>query len=91
MRLIRSLKKITPAIDNNNPKFELNGALLDITSNGINIVATDTRRLAIVHLENSSEKELDIIIPKKAIIEDEVKQCFPRARRRPRTRPRSRY
>ena len=69
MRLIRSLKKITPAIDNNNPKFELNGALLDITSNGINIVSTDTRRLAIVHLDNSSENELDIIIPKKAIIE----------------------
>ena len=69
MRLIRGLKKITPAIDNNNPKFELNGALLDINSNHINLVSTDTRRLAIVSIENSSEKELDIIIPKKAIIE----------------------
>ena len=68
-RLIRSLKKITPAIDNNNPKFELNGALLDIKSNSINVVATDTRRLAFVTIENSSEKELELIIPKKAILE----------------------
>ena len=30
MNLIKSLKKINPAIDNNNPKFELNGALIDI-------------------------------------------------------------
>jgi DNA polymerase-3 subunit beta len=69
MRLIRSLKKITPAIDNNNPKYELNGALLDIKSEQINIVSTDTRRLAIVNIEHNSEVELDIIIPKKAIVE----------------------
>ncbi len=69
MKLIRSLKKITPAIDNNNPKFELNGALLDIQRDGINLVSTDTRRLALVHLPQPSEAELDIIIPKKAIVE----------------------
>jgi len=69
MRLIRSLKKITPAIDNNNPKYELNGALLDIKSEQINIVSTDTRRLAIVNIEHHSEVELDLIIPKKAIVE----------------------
>ena len=69
MRLIKSLKKITPAIDNNNPKYELNGALLDIKSEQINIVSTDTRRLAIVNIEHTSEVELDLIIPKKAIIE----------------------
>jgi DNA polymerase-3 subunit beta len=67
--LINSIKKITPSIDNNNPKFELNGALIDIKSQKINFVATDTRRLAISNLENISNKESQIIIPKKAIVE----------------------
>jgi len=67
--LIESLKKITPAIDTNNPKFELNGALIDIKTDTINFASTDTRRLAVVTITNNSEKELSIIIPKKAIIE----------------------
>jgi len=67
--LIESLKKITPAIDTNNPKFELNGALIDIQKEAINFASTDTRRLAVVTLDNKSENELSIIIPKKAIIE----------------------
>jgi len=67
--LIESLKKITPAIDTNNPKFELNGALIDIKNDFINFAATDTRRLAVVNIQNSSQEELSIIIPKKAIIE----------------------
>ena len=69
INLINSIKKITPSIDNNNPKFELNGALIDIKSNKINFVATDTRRLAIANLENISNERSQIIIPKKAIIE----------------------
>jgi len=67
--LVRSIKKIAPAIDVNNPKFELNGALIDIKQNHINIVATDTKRLALVSIENSSEKDISLIIPKKAIAE----------------------
>jgi len=67
--LIESLKKITPAIDSNNPKFELNGALMDIKQDSINFASTDTRRLAVVNVVNSSTDELSIIIPKKAIIE----------------------
>ncbi len=69
MELINSIKKITPAIDNNNPKYELNGALIDIKSSNINFVATDTRRLAVESLPNISNEEIQIIIPKKAIIE----------------------
>ncbi|MBT3280852.1 MAG: DNA polymerase III subunit beta [Campylobacteraceae bacterium] len=69
IHLINSIKKITPAIDNNNPKFELNGALIDIKSSKINFVSTDTRRLAVSYLENISNKDAKIIIPKKAIIE----------------------
>jgi len=67
--LIDSLKKITPAIDTNNPKFELNGALIDIKSETINFASTDTRRLAVVSINNQNDNELSIIIPKKAIIE----------------------
>ena len=67
--LIESLKKITPAIDTNNPKFELNGALIDIKKDSINFASTDTRRLAVVDITNQSESELSIIIPKKAIVE----------------------
>ncbi len=67
--LIESLKKITPAIDTNNPKFELNGALIDIKQESINFASTDTRRLAVVTIPNQSTNELSIILPKKAIIE----------------------
>ena len=67
--LIESLKKITPAADTNNPKFELNGALIDIQKDHINFVSTDTRRLAVVNVVQTSEKELSLIVPKKAIIE----------------------
>ena len=67
--LIDSLKKITPAIDNNNPKFELNGALIDIGQNNINFASTDTKRLAVVNIANQSSNELSIILSKKAIVE----------------------
>jgi len=69
INLITNIKKITPSIDNNNPKFELNGALIDIKSDKINFVATDTRRLAVAKIENISNNETQIIIPKKAIVE----------------------
>lgn len=73
--LIESLKKITPSADTNNPKFELNGALIDIKTNQINFVSTDTRRLALVHVDNVNEEELSIIVPKKAMIE--IQKLFP--------------
>ncbi|MBP7741744.1 MAG: DNA polymerase III subunit beta [Aliarcobacter sp.] len=69
INFINSIRKITPAIDNNNPKFELNGALLDIKSQKINFVSTDTRRLAVSYLQNIDSEETQLIIPKKAIIE----------------------
>jgi DNA polymerase-3 subunit beta len=69
MELIQMFKKVSPAIDTNNPKYELNGALLNIKDNEIDIVGTDTRRLAIGKIENSNNTTLSIIIPKKAIVE----------------------
>ena len=74
LNFIDSLKKVLPVIDNNNPKYELNGALIDIKESQINIVSTDTRRLAITEIENNSKEELSIIIPKKAI--NEIKKLF---------------
>ncbi len=67
--LIDSFKKITPAIDTNNPKFELNGALIDIKQDSINFASTDTRRLAVVNVKNLGSDELSIIVPRKAIVE----------------------
>ncbi len=69
INLIKGLKKISSAIDNNNPKYELNGALLDIKENETKIVGTDTRRLSILTLNNQTEKAFSLIIPKKAILE----------------------
>jgi DNA polymerase-3 subunit beta len=72
--LVRAIKKIAPAIDTNNPKFELNGALIDIKEGFINLVATDTKRLALMHLETQSSETLSLIIPKKAI--SEIQKLF---------------
>ncbi len=67
--LIKGFKKISSSIDNNNPKFELNGALLDIKKNSTKFIGTDTRRLAVNSINILNEKEFSVIIPKKAILE----------------------
>jgi DNA polymerase-3 subunit beta len=67
--LIQNLKKITPAIDTNNPKFELNGALIAIENDHTDLVGTDTRRLAVATIPGGSEETLSLILPKKAIME----------------------
>jgi len=69
LSLIQNLKKISPAIDTNNPKFELNGALINIKNNTTDLVGTDTRRLAIATIEGQNNEELSLIVPKKAILE----------------------
>ena len=67
--LSQSLKKVEYCIDPNNPKYEFTGALLDIKENGMNIVASDGRRLAVYELNISAGKNIKIIIPKRAITE----------------------
>ena len=69
LSLIQNLKKISPAIDTNNPKFELNGALINIKSDSTDLVGTDTRRLAIASIPGNNSEELSLIVPKKAILE----------------------
>ncbi len=67
--LIQNLKKISSAIDTNNPKFELNGAFINIQQDSTDLVGTDTRRLAIASIKGNNNEELSIIVPKKAILE----------------------
>ncbi len=69
LSLIQNLKKISPAIDTNNPKYELNGALIHIQNDATDLVGTDTRRLAIASIPGGSTEELSLILPKKAILE----------------------
>jgi len=73
IEFIDGLKKTYLAIDNNNPKYELNGALIDVKEN-LNIVSTDTKRLAIYSIKNQTTDKASIIIPKKAI--SEIKKLF---------------
>ncbi|NLY04455.1 MAG: DNA polymerase III subunit beta [Campylobacter sp.] len=67
----RSLKKIIPTIDNNNPNYALNGAFIDPKDGYINLVGTDAKRLGLFKLETNSQNSdnSNIIIPKKAITE----------------------
>ena len=67
--LIQSLKKISPAIDQNNQKISLTGALLELKDYCFNFVSTDTRRLAIIKKEVQSLESFSLIIPKRAIAE----------------------
>ncbi len=69
LSLIQNLRKISPAIDTNNPKFELNGALINIKNSATDLVGTDTRRLAIATIPSANTQELSLIVPKKAILE----------------------
>ena len=71
---LHSIKKISPAIDTNNPKYELNGALIDIVDSEVKFVATDTRRLAVATLQKVVEFDISLIIPKKAI--GEIQKLF---------------
>ena len=74
IEFIDGLKKIFAVIDNNNPKYELNGALIDITKDKLNLVATDTKRLALYEIDEKAQQEIKLIIPKKAI--SEIKKLF---------------
>ena len=66
---IDALKKILPVIDSNNPKYELNGALFSIEEEQINLVSTDTKRLALFSLTQNNNIQKEIIVPRKAIAE----------------------
>ena len=74
VQFLHSVKKISPAIDTNNPKYELNGALINLLEDQIQFVATDTKRLAVVTQQKQIENSTTLIIPKKAI--GEIQKLF---------------
>ena len=63
---VDGMNSLIHAIDINNPKFELNGMLLQTKNNKLNMVATDTKRLAVISKISTAE-DMDIIIPKQAV------------------------
>ncbi len=68
LQFINAIKKVTIAADTNNQKIELTGTLIDVKDYQCNFVATDTKRLAIIHQDTQSiGSQLSIIIPKRAI------------------------
>jgi DNA polymerase-3 subunit beta len=69
MQMINAFREITPSIDLNNPKHELNGASIIIKKDGIDFASTDSRRLSVVNMPCENDNEMTIIMPRKAIIE----------------------
>ena len=65
---IEMMDSMIHAIDQNNPKYELNGLLIEMENGTVNMVATDTRRLALVSDTIEGNDEVNIIIPKQAVI-----------------------
>lgn len=64
--LVIGLQKTQHAIDTNNPKYELNGALIEVSNGKLKVVSTDTRRLA-VSTSDSSLGDMSLIIAKPAV------------------------
>lgn len=69
LKMINAFREITPSIDLNNPKHELNAASINIKKDGIDFVSTDSRRLSIVSAESKNDNEMSILIHRKAILE----------------------
>lgn len=62
---IAHMERILHAVDNNNPKYELNGVFLQSANGVLNIVGTDGKRLSRATTE--SMQNFEIIVPKTAI------------------------
>jgi DNA polymerase-3 subunit beta len=66
----QSLKYALPCVDINNPKYELNGTLINFLDNKYDVVSTDTKRLSIIeNLENNIAINENIILHKKSTME----------------------
>lgn len=67
--LSKALKQALSSVDTNNPKYELNGMLLNFLGDHYDVVSTDTKRLSIISSNENIKKEAHIIISKKSSIE----------------------
>lgn len=60
------MARVLSAVDTGNPKYELNGMLVQTVDGKTTIVGTDTRRLTIYE-EETALKDSEVIIPKEAL------------------------
>jgi DNA polymerase-3 subunit beta len=62
------LKKVIPAVAKNHVRYELNCILID-AGEGVNIVGTDTIRMAIYQLSKEQVAEKQLLLPQKSVVE----------------------
>jgi len=65
----RFIPRVIHAAGQEESRYTLNGAKLEITNERIRMVATDGHRLALVEREGKFAKTLDVLIPKKSLAE----------------------
>ena len=63
---IEQIAKMYHSIDTNNPKYELNGMLVEVHNKSLNLVSTDTKRLTVAS-SDSDMNDLRIVIPRHAV------------------------
>lgn len=68
--ILKSLQTAVKAVDNNNPKFELNGLLLDVMDGKAKAVGTDTRRLTVSKEFDAKGKDGHYIILPQQVAKD---------------------
>jgi len=64
---VEAMERILHTVDTNNPKFELNGALLQQKSGLFSMVSTDTRRMAINKVSLDDVDDFEAIVPKMGV------------------------
>ncbi|MEO8504188.1 MAG: DNA polymerase III subunit beta [Acidobacteriota bacterium] len=68
--LRRMIGRVIFAVSTEESRFQLNGALVKLKVNGLEIVATDGHRLALVEDAVADVKEADgVLVPRKALLE----------------------
>ncbi|MGH9838173.1 MAG: DNA polymerase III subunit beta [Blastocatellia bacterium] len=65
----RFIPRVIHAVGNDESRYALNGAKLEITGERIRMVATDGHRLALVEHDGQFNAVLNAIVPKKALAE----------------------
>ena len=66
--LLGAIQKCLFSVATNSPKYELNAMLIEF-GKSLNVVATDTRTLAICKNDLSSDEDNQLLIPKNSLIE----------------------
>jgi DNA polymerase-3 subunit beta len=67
--LLRAIPRVEIAVSKEESRFTLNGVLLDIRSEGAQMVATDGHRLSLAHVRADGIENLKVLIPKFALNE----------------------